>query len=216
MKLTTVERKAIFKGDHRALKREKKPDVKKGDKLILAWSRGGRQIVSYETGATVDIPRKATIWIEFMQPELKEGGWIVRFTAHDEREPLRLLASTPGPRSEAGLKTRWHDPSEVPEKGAEIVSWTLETERGYSGSGRTAIDPAEGVDDQYLTMFSVEARTRSSEFRVEQDHDHEEAARRKRERAIRDRLRETMSKLPPPRQVELMARIEAEIRKAAA
>lgn len=216
MKLTTDERRAIFSGDHRALKRKSKPDVKKGDKLILAWSRGGKQIVSYETGATVDIPRKATIWIEFMEPEIKASGWYVRFTAHDEREPLRLLASTPGPGGQPGLKTRWQDPSKVPEKGAEIVSWTLETERGYSGSGRTAIDPAEGVDDQYLTMFSVEARTKSSEFKIEQDRDMAVAARKKREQSIRHRLRETMRELDPGGQVELMARIEAEIRKATA
>lgn len=216
MKLTTDERRAIFGGDHRALKREKKPDVKKGDKLILAWSRGGKQIVSYETGATVDIPRKATIWIEYMEPELKEGGWIVRFTAHDEREPLRLLASTPGPRSEGGLKTRWRDPSKVPKVGEDTVSWTLESERGYSGSGRTAVDAAEGVDDDYLKLFAVEARTRSSEFKVEQDHEMASLARKKRERAIRDRLRETIRDLDPVRQMILMARIEAEIRKAAA
>jgi len=213
MKLTTDERKAIFSGDCRALKRKNKPDVKAGNKLILSWSGGGRQIVDRGTGATIDVPRKPTVWIEFMEPELKEGGWIVRIIGHDERQPLRLLSSTPGPSREAGLKTRWR--SDPPARGEETANFTPETERGYTGSGRTAIDPAEGVDDDYLRIFATEARTHSAEFKVELEVEQEELrkdARKKRECAVRDRLRETMADLDPRGQVELLARIEKEIR----
>lgn len=214
MKLTTDERKAIFSGDCRALKRKTKPDVAAGDKLILAWSRGGRQIVDRDTGATIVVPRKPTVWIEFMEPELREGGWIVQIHNHDERQPLRLLGSTPGPGRAAGLTTRWRDPDRVPVTGEE-AHWTPETERGYTGSGRTAIDPAEGVEDEYLQTFATEAQNRRATFRAEQDADSEALrvnSRKKRERAVRDRLREAIQGLLPDQQVELMARIESEIR----
>lgn len=217
MKLTTEERKAIFSGDHRALKRKNKPDVKAGDKLILSWTRGGRQIVDRGTGQTIEIPRKPTIWIECMEPELREGGWVVRIIGHDERQPLRLLASTPGPKQEAGLKTRWRNPDRVPKRGEERESWTLETARGYSGSGRTAIDPAEGVDDDCLRTFAAQGVNRRCEFREKMAADSAELrveTRRKQERAVRDRLREAIRQLTPEAQVELMARIELEIRNA--
>lgn len=163
--LTTEERKAIFRGDHRALKRPSKPDVKGGDNHILSWTRGGRQIVDRSTGATIDIPRKPAVWIELKEPALKEGIWVIQFIAHDDRQPLRLLGSTPGPAGEAGLKTRWRNPLQVPRVGERTESWSLESERGYTGSGRAAIDPAEGVDDESLRTFSARARINLAEHR---------------------------------------------------
>lgn len=215
MKLTSSERRAVFAGDYRALKRKAKPDVKRGQKLILAWSRGGRQVVDRATGETVAIPRKPTVWIECGEPELREGGWIVRIVGHDERQPLRLLASTPGPHSPPGLRTRWRNPDHVPKRGEEREPWTAETARGYTGSGRTAIDTGEGVDDDYLRTLSAEAQNRHADFREtrrRENADLREDARRKREASVRARLREVIQCLGPDEQVELMARIELEIR----
>lgn len=206
MKLRAEERTAIFRGDYRALRRKTKPPIKGGEVKVLSWTRGGRQVVDRESGATVEIPRKPTVWVEFKAPELSDGEWIIRFTAHDEREPLRLLASTPGP-STPGLKTRQRKPEDVPKRGEQREPWTKETERGYIGTSVRAIDPAEGVDDEALRAYSTEARANFAQFRVELRED----VRRKRERAIRDRLRETLKGLDPYGQVELLAAIERAI-----
>lgn len=214
--LTQDERKAIFRGDHRALKRPTKPDVKAGDKRVLSWTRGGRQIVDRETGATIEIPRKPTVWIEFKQPELRDGEWIAQFIARDIREPTRYLGSTPGPPTEAGLKTRWRSPEAVADRGEAISSWTQESERGYTGSGRTAIDPAEGVDDGTLETFSAQARNTHVEFKRELETEKREMkldARKKWERGVRSRLSETLAAMTPDEQVNLLARIEQELKK---
>lgn len=218
MKLTREERSAIFRGDHRALKRQRRPSIKAGGKVVLSWTRGGRQVVDRETGATVDIPRKPTVWIEFREPELKKGMWVIQFIAHDEREPLRLLGATPGPKREAGLKTRWRDPSQVPGKGEEKEHWTPEAERGYGSSGRVAIDSGEGVDDQTLKGYGAQARQREAEFKKEMAEADEEMAlklTRGREIAIRDRLRGVLRALPCDSQVDLLAAIEREIHRVA-
>jgi hypothetical protein len=161
IKLTRAERKAIFGGDYTALKRDRKPDIKAGEKLYLAWSRGGKQFVGRtererqeNCGATIEIPRKPTVWIVFKQPNLKDGRWVVEFEAHDEREPIRLLAAPSGARRESGLKTRARKPEDVPKKGTETESWTPESERGYGGSGRSAIDELAAVDDATLNDFT--------------------------------------------------------------
>lgn len=163
MKLTRSERRAVFNGDYRALRRPSKPGVKAGETRVLSWTRGGRQIVDRDTGATVEIPRKPTVWIEFKEPELRDGEWLIRYVPHDQREPLRLLGATPGPPSEAGLKTRWRPPSNVPARGEQHESWTPETERGYGSSGQRAIDHGEGVDDDTLRGYSADARARFAE-----------------------------------------------------
>jgi len=168
LKLTRAERRAIFNGDYRALKRPNKPAVKAGQVHVLSWTRGGRQVVDRETGAMVEVPRKPTVWIEFKEPELRSGEWLVRFSAHDEREPLRLLAATPGPPSEGGLRTRQRAPEKVPQRGEEHESWTTETERGYSGSGRRAVDHLQAVDDETLVEFATVARMRFSEHREQE------------------------------------------------
>lgn len=217
MKLTPTERAAIFRGDHRALKRSRRPQVKDGQKHVLSWTRGGRQVVDRETGAVVEIPRKPTVWIEFMEPELRGREWIVQIIAYDEREPIRRLGATPGPPSEAGLKTRGRAPEEVKAKGERTESWTDETERGYTGSGRTAIDPSEGVDDAALTRYATEGRNDRAEFRRELEAEQAELSeetRRRKENAIKRRLRDALGNLPPGQQVALLAVLDREIVRA--
>lgn len=208
LRLTRDERSAVFRGDDRALRRSRRPKTEPGEVHILASTRGGRQVVDRETGATVEIPRKPTVWIEIHQVELRRGEWLVRFGIHDERQPLRRLAPTPGPYSEPSLKTRLRKPRS--ERGEP---WTAETERGY-GAGRAAIDPLEAVDDATLAVFATQARQNRLAFRAAiaaEDEAVIEELRRRRERAIRDRLRETLSNLQPDAQTELLAAIEREI-----
>lgn len=215
--LTRAERRAIFRGDHRALRRDRRPAVKGGDSLVLAWTRRSRQVVDRETGAVVEIPREPTVWIEFREPELREGTWLIRFVVRDARQPLRLLGAAPSPRSAPGLKTRWRDADDVPPRGEHHEPWTPETERGYVAGGRAAIDSAEAVDDETLRGFVARARHDRAEFErelAEESKEMEEEARRKKERAIRDRLRETLKDLPPEGQVSLLAAIEREIKNA--
>lgn len=168
MKLTLAERRAIYRGDYRALRRPQKPKINAGQVHVLAWTKGGKQIVDYETGATVEIPKKPTIWIVFSEPELRDGEWLVRFTAYDEREPTRMLAPTPGPPTEGGLKTRWRNPESVTKRGEEREPWTPESERGYGASARRAVDPLQAVDDEALTEFATVARARFAEHKTQE------------------------------------------------
>lgn len=158
MKLTRQERSAIFRGDYRALKRPRKPEVKPGQTIVLSWTRGGKQVVNRDTGETIDIPRKPTVWIKLAEPQLREGEWLVRFEAHDEREPRRFLAGTPNPGHEVALKTRPGGPREIGELD-------LESERGYKGSANRGVDHLESVPDESLAAFSTEARARFAQHR---------------------------------------------------
>lgn len=209
--LSKDERRGIFAGSDRALRRAIRPKIKAGDSLILAWSRGGKQIVDYDSGETIEIPRKPTVWIEFRAPELRDGTWLLGFSIQDVRQSTRHLAATPGPRRQAGLKTRWEDGSNVPAKGEETERWTAETARGYTGSARAAIDTLEGVGDDDLQTFAAQARNARAEFRQELEVEQVELraeARRRRERDIRRRIREKLEQLSPVAQVEFMAKLE--------
>lgn len=141
LKLSRKERSAILRGDYTALRRDK-PYVKAGDTLVVSMTRGGRQIVDYDTGDTVDISRQPTVWLVFEQPVLKEGVWVLRFRCEDHRQQNRvLMAGAPsGVQRESGLKTRWRAADQVPSKEAYRESWTSETERGYGGGGAAALD----------------------------------------------------------------------------
>jgi len=186
--------------------------VEAGDCIVLAWSRGGRQVIDRQSGATVDVPRRPTIWIEIREPELRDGIWLIRYAIRDRREPLRRLAPVPGPRS-SGLRTRQRPAEAVPRRGEAREPWTPETERGY-GAGRVAIDQLEAVDDATLSAFAAEARrkrTESLEALGKESQEMSEELRRKRERAVRDRLRQTLIELHPDRQMELLATLEREI-----
>lgn len=206
MNLTRDERRAILAGDHKALKRATKPPVKTGQKLVISWSRGGRQVVDRETGATIDIPRKPNVWIEFKEPELRSGKWVVQFIGHDERQPKRFLGAAPNPGFEPGLRTR-HRPSTK-----TGTRYSDESARGYTGSARVAVDSLEGVGDEDLRAFGSQARRKHAEFQREEMQEDE---RRRRQRALRERLKETIRGLGPEGQVELMAAIEREIQSAA-
>ena len=165
MKLKPEERKAIFAGDNRALRRKEQPEVREGQTLVLAWSRGGKQFVERNEEArkkaaaagaklTIDIPRKPTLWIEMAEPRLRDGEWLIEFKINDHREPMRLLAPPPSPKREPGLKTRWRPPEQVPKRGKEREYFTAETERGYGAGGRSAVDEREGVDDATLAEYA--------------------------------------------------------------
>jgi hypothetical protein len=144
VRLTREERKAIYAGSEVALKRECKPDCKAGDTLVLGWSGGGKQFLDRRhedrvanEGRTIDVPRKPTLWIRFSEPaeRVRDGvtEWVVEFERFDHREPTRLLARSGG--SDA---------------------YTPESERGYGGDSRTAIDHLEAVDDETLAQFVAE------------------------------------------------------------
>lgn len=200
IKLTRDERRAIFAGDYRALKRKSRPTVKAGNKLVLSWTRRSRHVADRATGTVVEIPRKPAVWIEFREPEVKDGIWLIRFSAHDGRQPLRLLGGTPSPRADN-----------------DEAGWTPDTERGYVGSARAAIDLVEAEDDETLRGRAAEARCDRAEFRrelEEQNADLAAEARRKRERAIRDRLSVTLKGLRPEAQLALMAAVEQALQRA--
>lgn len=201
MKLKREERKAIFDGDHRALRRPEEPKVDEGEVLVLSWTKGGQQFVerthddrrkAAERGddLTIEIPRKPAFWITPKKPRLKDGEWIVEFDVHDERERTRMLGGPPSPQKEAGLKTRWgkevrSDGSvkdkKVPKRGEHRESFTTESERGYGAGGKAAVDEREGVDDATLNDY---AKRIAEENELRQKHKHNMAEALRRERMV--------------------------------
>lgn|GEM_PF-3021535 len=204
MKLTRQERKQVFDGTLKVLRRPSKPDQEAGAKLIVSQSLGGKHIVDRSTGETVDLPKQPRLWIVIKGWHLKQGEteWQTDVTIHDLRETNRELASGIGghPR-EAGLKTRsgthvvHHNgeivvrPKRVPTKAEQKESWTPETERGYGGSAGRGLDqsdadgqyvPATAVDDETLNKFAAVAGDRNIGLRTMQ---------RKRERGMREEIK---------------------------
>lgn len=232
VKLTIAERTAIFQGDHSAVHRKVEPKVTPGEVIVLAWSRGGKQIlyrdpkemekaVAEGKPITAEIPRKPTMWIQLVKAvRHKDGEWRVQFEMHDEREPVRTLGRAPGPSRRAGLNTRWRErvdregiahEQEVPKRGEQTESFTPESERGYGTSG---VDDRAGVSDEDLKRFAAEGRIRLAEKRAQDAKDDAEEARRKQERAIRNSLRATLEGLDPEGRLALLAAIEREIEHA--
>jgi hypothetical protein len=172
VKLTRSERREIFAGTLKVLTRPEKPAQEAGTTVVVSYTRGGRQVVDRETGATIDVPRQPRIWIVVKGWHLRAGktDWETEVVIHDRREHHRVLSNGLGglPR-EAGLKTRWREtvdaegnvrPKRVPERGEQREHWTPETERGYGGRSEmeAAADgdlvSAAAVDDATLDDFS--------------------------------------------------------------
>ncbi len=174
MKLTRSERKAIFDGTLKVLRRPKKPDQEAGHQIVVSKTRGGKQIVDRDSGETIDMPTQPRLWITIKGWHLKAGEkeWQTDVTIYDLREQNRVLSNGLGgiPR-EPGLKTRWgtkvvHNdgkvevrPKRVPTKAEQRENWTPETERGYGGRNgmERSVDgdlvPATGVDDGTIKQF---------------------------------------------------------------
>lgn len=172
MNLTRQERKGIFAGTLKVLRRTTKPDQEAGAKVIVSQTRGGKQIVDKATGATVDIPRQPNLWIVIKGWHLRQGSteWETEITIHDQREPNRMLAGgvATGIQREPGLKTRQGTP--------KVESWNPETERGYVGGGRSAIDDVAAVDDATLNDFARRIEEENEILRNQRRHDHRKMA----------------------------------------
>jgi hypothetical protein len=179
MNLTRDERRRIYQADYTALKRPEKPDVEPGDTIVLSWTRGVKQVVDRDTGATIEVPRIPTFWIEVTEIIRHTDEWVVRFKVEDRREPNRvLMAGTPGVKRQAGLKTRWRKPKDVPPKGTQTESWTAESERGYGSGGKATLDDVTAVSDGWLERD-----------RLEREVDVANAAKRQQHRAKVEKLR---------------------------
>lgn len=94
----------------------------------------------------------------------------------------------------------------APPEAADIEAARLES--SYTHSPRGAIgDAGEAVPEVDQVLLSMQARTKWAQRTDEQN--------RKRERAVRDRLRETLNGLDSDSQVALLAALEREIQRAA-
>jgi hypothetical protein len=172
LKLTKEERRAVFDGSLKILRRPERPE---GDEpIIVSWAKGGKQIVDRSTGATIEVPREPRLWITLggWRPRHGTLEWEAAVTIHDQREQHRVLANGLGgiPR-EPGLRTRWGErvihvdgqvrvvPKKVPSKDELQERWTPETERGYGGRRQMEMDadgrpqPATGVSDEDFERF---------------------------------------------------------------
>lgn len=208
--LTPDQRKAIFAGDHTAIKLEPgehKPDVEEGDTVVLARSKGGKQFlakteverrkrVEEDLPLLIDLPSEPSVWIVFHKPKLKEGRWQLSFDAHDTRESVRTLASSPTGNRQPGLKTRQR--KRVPKKG-EYTPPKLSDDaaRGYGGGGKSTVDEREGVDDAALDRYSELAAEEN--LRRQMRHRQAEKAARRDTRAAEGRKRRLtlVAKQPP-------------------
>lgn len=191
MNLTREERKQAFAGTLRVLRRPFNPDMETGAAIVLSYTRGATQVVEKDERKrqqllderkpiTVEVPRQPNLWITCKGWHLKQGSteWETDVTIHDRREPTRMLAggiATGLPR-EPGLKTRTHTPKP---KGETVESWNPETERGYGGGGRSAVDELAAVDDATLNDFSAQVAEESLERR-KGNHGRAESMRDKR------------------------------------
>lgn len=230
LQLTRQERKEIFAGTLKVLRRPSKPEQEAGAKIIISSTRGGRHILDRPTGATIAIPRQPRLWIVIKGWHLKQGSteWETDVAIHDQREENRELASGSigGMPREAGLKTRWGtkvihragkvvvEPKLVPTKEQQQENWTPETERGYGGSGGRGLDqrsadgghaPATAVDDAALAEFAKAVEVANIGLRTEQ---------RKRERVMREEMR--LAELRKRKMTRASARVEAVLAEAAA
>jgi hypothetical protein len=173
IKLTKDERRAVFGGTLKVLRRPQKPEGEP-EPIVVSWTRGGRQVADRSTGATIEVERQPRLWITLKGWHLRQGSteWETAVTIHDEREQHRVLSNGLGgiPR-EAGLRTRWGErvihsdgevkvvPKRVPTKEEQYENWTSETERGYGGRNEFEVDaegelqPALGVSDDELARF---------------------------------------------------------------
>jgi hypothetical protein len=221
LKLTREERKAIFAGDDRALRRRQKPDVRPGDKIVLSWSRGGKHFVGRSrkereetSGATVQVPRRPTIWIDMgettsrIEPDPDTGldrtVWLTQISIHDERERVRTLSAPPSPPREAGLKTRWRPPGQVPPRGAQVDTLTDESARGYGGGGKGTVDEREGVDDTTLAEYARQAEEETIK-----------AQKKRREEARTAQLRGRLAEVRSRGMTRAEHRIQTELKKRA-
>jgi hypothetical protein len=199
--LTRQERKAIFAGTLKVLRRSSKPDQEAGSEIVVSSTRGGRQVIDRETGKTVDLPRVSRLWITVKGWHLRAGQteWETEITIHDRREDNRQLASggIGGMQRPAGLKTRWGtevihrdgkvevSDKHVPKTGEQRENWTPETERGYGGGGGRGLDerdsdgqvvPAPAVDDATLNDFARRIEKENRILRNQRRHDHRKMA----------------------------------------
>lgn len=132
-----------------------------------------------------------------------------------EVEPIKTLQSEAGPipyvaititAVRRGKKGEWRAAYAIQDDRALYVA----TQPGYTHLPELSIDPEASVDDpDTLSRFETEGRL--SRLQQREDRQTAKEVRRKRERAIRDRLRETLSGLEPLAQTELLASIEQTI-----
>lgn len=191
--LTVDQRKAIFAGDHTALKLEPgqpKPEVEAGQVIVLAKSKGGKQFLAKtesERQKLIDeglpllteIPSEPTVWVVLHEPKLKEGRWRVSFDAHDTREPVRTLAAAPTGNRQPGLKTRLK--KRVTKKGEyKPPNLSDDAARGYGGGGKSTVDEREGIDDTTLDRYRLMADEENIKRRTKQRQADKAVARERR------------------------------------
>lgn len=137
---------------------------------------------------------------------------------HGAEIALKTLPSLAGPVPQVSLTILLWRRSK---KGSWVANYSVKDDRplyvarqpGYSRDAEQSIDPdAPVLDEATEKRFATEARL----TRIERQRDRDDAkgVRRKRERAIRDRLRQTLDGLPPEQQVELLAQIERDCKEA--
>lgn len=207
--LTREERKGIFAGTLKVLRRKDKPDQEAGTEIVVSSTRGGKQVVERDATkrqalldqgkeVVIDVPSQPRLWIVIKGWHLRAGQseWETEIAIRDIREQNRALANgVGGMPKEPGLKTRWgttvaNDGSvrekRVLTKAEQHENWTPETERGYGG--RNAMErstegdlvPANGVDDAALDAYAKSAAPANIGLRTQ---------RRKRERQMRLEMR---------------------------
>jgi hypothetical protein len=220
LELTKAERDRILAGDRAALKRDEDPGDVEGQTVPLRrrkahkvplyedakFSGQSRRIKGFQT-----VPEHWTMWVVLGKTiRHRKGHWQVDFTVHDERQASRTLRAggPPGPPREPGLRTR--KPEKPREKGEGVGSYTDETARGYGGGGDQALDYG-GLEDDELQIIRKQADERWERHMSEERSD--ELAR-KRERAVRQQLRETLPALDPPAQVALLEGVKRLIAEA--
>lgn len=176
-----------------------KEQVLAGDRPTLKWS--GYEDPPVEVGQLVQLTNQVFITISGLT-RTRKGDHIAHYAVDDDRPAL--------PRRTPPM----HQPPEfdhlslpIPHTKESIAAATIDG--NYTQDPKQAVTGvAPEVDVEYRRVLGVRRRMKQI------SNESTEEVRRKRERAIRDRLREVLKGLDPENQVLLLAKIEQDIANA--
>lgn len=167
------------------LNREQRVAILDGRRPKLTWPRSDECPVT--EGQQLKL--EARVWVTILKVSWSKAHWMADYRVRDDRPRLLRAGLTP-----------------TVTQRSQKRHWTPNEEHGYTEHAGNALpDEPEAVDDDELRRQRVKAEERWAEHRSESASDEE---RRKQERAVRQKLRETLPTLTPQAQIALLAGVK--------
>lgn len=105
-------------------------------------------------GHTIDLTRHVTFTVDEVRM-VKGGGWSLRYTLTDRRDPARKLRRTPAAHLETGDRDEYGNPK--PPTASEIARAARES--AYTSGATSLADAGEAIDEQTQRRYTKEAHT---------------------------------------------------------